>query len=233
MADAPRRRSSARSRGRCREHSRIAASASKTFGSWGIFYDFFKLELPCGSFGGDKWIEYHYTLDTFDWPNLPASSACPPECPGALIKSTDFRHPSFGSDTIDPDLKPMRLQEATAGIDHELNSQLAVGVHHVHKQIDTAIEDTGHPMRRATRYISSRVPAKVSRPRVSALIVGLCLLLGTPALAQQPAGTAANIERARVHYMRGWDNIQRTSGFVTRNSTRCVNPCVSSKAVVF
>ncbi len=118
-----------------------------------------------------------------DWPNLLASSACPPACPGAFIKSTDFRHPSFGSDTIDPDLKPMLLQEATAGIDHELNSQLAVGVHYVHKQIDTAIEDTGHAMRRATRYISSRIRAKVSRPRVSALIVGLCLLLGTPARA--------------------------------------------------
>ncbi len=44
----------------------------KVFGSWGLFYDFFKLELPRGSFGGDKWIEYYYTLDTSDWPNLVA-----------------------------------------------------------------------------------------------------------------------------------------------------------------
>ncbi len=36
----------------------------KAFGSWGVFYDIFKLELPRGSFGGDKWIEYYYTLDT-------------------------------------------------------------------------------------------------------------------------------------------------------------------------
>ena len=115
----------------------------KVFGSWGLFYDFFKLELPRGSFGGDKWIEYYYTLDTPDWPNLLADSGCPPACPGSFIRQTDFRHPSFGSDAIDPDLKPMRLQEATAGLDHELNSQLAVGVHYVHKQIDTAIEDTG------------------------------------------------------------------------------------------
>ena len=35
----------------------------KVFGSWGIFYDIFKLELPHGSFGGQKWIEYYYTLD--------------------------------------------------------------------------------------------------------------------------------------------------------------------------
>ena len=29
----------------------------KAFGSWGIFYDIFKLELPRGSFGGDKWLD--------------------------------------------------------------------------------------------------------------------------------------------------------------------------------
>ncbi len=28
----------------------------KAFGSWGVFYDIFKLELPRGSFGGDKWL---------------------------------------------------------------------------------------------------------------------------------------------------------------------------------
>ena len=54
----------------------------KIFGSWGLFYDFFKLELPRGSFGGDKWIEDYYTLDTFDWPNL-VPVGCPPACPGA------------------------------------------------------------------------------------------------------------------------------------------------------
>jgi hypothetical protein len=116
---------------------------TKLFGTWGIFYDFFKLELPRGSFGGDKWLEYYYTLDTFDWPNLLASSGCPPACPGAAIRVTDFRHPSFGSDAIDPDLKPMKLQEFSGGIDHELRTNLAVGVHYVHKQIDRAIEDTG------------------------------------------------------------------------------------------
>ena len=30
----------------------------KAYGSWGIFYDIFKLELPRGSWGGDKWLEY-------------------------------------------------------------------------------------------------------------------------------------------------------------------------------
>jgi hypothetical protein len=117
---------------------------TKMFASWGIFYDIFKLELPRGSFGGDKWLEYYYTLDTPDWTSLVSNPACPPACSGTLIDGpVDFRHPSFGSDAIDPDLKPMRQQEATVGLEHQLNDRMAVGVRYVHKQIDRAIEDTG------------------------------------------------------------------------------------------
>jgi hypothetical protein len=114
----------------------------KAFGSWGVFYDIFKLELPRGSFGGDKWLEYYYTLDTFDWPNLVSSPACPPACPGRLLRTTDFRHISVGSNAIEPDLKPMRQQEATAGIEHQLSDVMSLSVRYVHKQIDRAIEDT-------------------------------------------------------------------------------------------
>jgi hypothetical protein len=115
----------------------------KAFGSWGIFYDIFKLELPRGSFGGDKWIEYYYTLDTFNWNTLVDGANCPPACPGTFLRSTDFRHPSFGADSIEPDLKPMKQEELTFGLDHQLNDAMAVTVHYVHKQIDRAIEDTG------------------------------------------------------------------------------------------
>ena len=37
----------------------------------------------------------------------------------------------------------MRLQEATAGVEHQLNDRVAVSVRYVHKQIDRAIEDAG------------------------------------------------------------------------------------------
>jgi len=117
---------------------------TKLFGSWGIFYDVFKLELPRGSFGGDKWLDYNYTLDTFNWPTLIDAAGCPPACPGRLISGPiDFRHPSFGSDAIEPDLKPMKMQEATAGIEHEISNRLAASLRYVHKQVDRAIEDTG------------------------------------------------------------------------------------------
>ncbi len=116
----------------------------KLGGSWGIFYDIFKLELPRGSFGGDKWLEYYYTLDTPNYPTLVDGANCPPACNGTLIRGPiDFRHPSFGADAIDPDLKPMRLSEYTMTLDHQLNDRMSLGLRYVHKQVDTAIEDTG------------------------------------------------------------------------------------------
>ncbi len=66
---------------------------TKLFGNWGVFYDIFKLELPRGSFGGDKWLEYYYTLDTPNWTTLVDAPGCPPACPGTLIRRTD-RFPS-------------------------------------------------------------------------------------------------------------------------------------------
>jgi Carboxypeptidase regulatory-like domain len=126
---------------------------TKLFASWGLFYDIFKLELPRGSFGGDKWLEYYYTLDTPDWTSLDSGANCPPTCAGTIIRGAptadnplggiDFRHPSFGSDAIDPDLRPMRVQEATAGVEHQLNDRIALSVRYVHKNVIRAIEDTG------------------------------------------------------------------------------------------
>ncbi|MDQ3212836.1 MAG: TonB-dependent receptor, partial [Acidobacteriota bacterium] len=117
---------------------------TKAFGSWGVFYDIFKLELPRGSFGGDRWLEYYYALDTFDWTSLTASPSCPPACPGRLLRGPiDFRSVSLDADHIDPDLKPMKQQEATFGVEHQLGNVLAVSARYVHKQVDRAIEDTG------------------------------------------------------------------------------------------
>lgn len=116
----------------------------KASGSWGVFYDIFKLQLPQGSFGGQKWLEYYFTLDTYDWPTIAQGASCPPACAGTLIRGPiDFRHPSFGSDSIEPDLTPMRQQEATFGLDHQLNDVMAISARYVHKQLDRAIEDTG------------------------------------------------------------------------------------------
>jgi hypothetical protein len=117
---------------------------SKGYASWGIFYDITKLEMPRGSFGGDKWLEYYYSLDTPDWPNLDRPG-CPPACPGRLIRGPiDFRHASTAENGgIDPDLKPMKLQEYVAGFEQELNRTLSASIRYVHKQVDRLVEDVG------------------------------------------------------------------------------------------
>jgi hypothetical protein len=116
----------------------------KLAADWGLFYDIFKLELPRGSFGGEKWLEYYYTLDTPNWQTLDAGSGCPPACSGTLIRGPiDFRSTSFGADALEPNLKPMRQQAVTVSMEHQLSAVTAVSVRYVHKQLDRGIEDTG------------------------------------------------------------------------------------------
>ena len=117
---------------------------TKLYGSWGIFYDIFKMELPLGSFGGQKWLEYYYTLDSGDLSQIVDNPNCPPACPGTLQRGPiDFRHVGLGSDYIDPELKPMKMQEFVFGAERELASNLSVSARYVHKWVNRAIEDTG------------------------------------------------------------------------------------------
>ena len=62
--------------------------------------------MPRGSFGGDKWLDYRYSLDNYDWTSY-YTPGCPPACPGTFYEVVDFRHPSNDPNdpTIDPDLE--------------------------------------------------------------------------------------------------------------------------------
>jgi hypothetical protein len=117
----------------------------KAYGSWGQFYDIMKLEMPRGSWGAEHWIDYHYTLDTFDWPSINCEGPQGSGCPGTFIELADRRHVANDPNNflVDPNLKPVRTQEATFGIDHELNSGMSVGVRYTHKWLDRTIEDVG------------------------------------------------------------------------------------------
>ncbi len=64
----------------------------KVFASWGIFYDIFKLELPQGSFGGQKWIEYYYTLDTGRL-DVARSVRLPAGLPGHVLQVDELPSP--------------------------------------------------------------------------------------------------------------------------------------------
>ncbi|MBA3231435.1 MAG: TonB-dependent receptor [Acidobacteria bacterium] len=117
----------------------------KAYGSWGLFYDIMKLELPRGSFGGEHWLEYWFTLDTPDFTAL-NPAGCPPACPGQpILGPVNFRSPSNapGDETIDPGIEPTRLQEVVFGLDHAVTNTISLGVRYVHKQVDRAVEDIG------------------------------------------------------------------------------------------
>ncbi len=118
---------------------------SKVYGSWGIFYDIFKLNMPRGSFGGDKWISYYYSLNDPDYTKITAGCVTA-GCPGTFFTSRDFRQPSVqpGQDVAPPgSLKPMRTQELSFGFEHQVSSSLAATVRYVRKNLDRAIDDVG------------------------------------------------------------------------------------------
>jgi hypothetical protein len=119
----------------------------KGYGSFGLFYDTSKLEMPRGLFGSEHSVTYYMTLDTFNWPAIQCSHPPTPgpNCPGTLIEQVDFRHPANSASNflIDPDLKPIRTREFTLGIDHELTPRIAAGVRYSRKRFDRTIEDTG------------------------------------------------------------------------------------------
>ncbi len=92
-----------------------------------MFYDVMKLELPRGAFGGDKWIEKYYTLDTLDYLSIGANG----NFPGTFLEDVNFRIPSNDPScpecgAIDPDLKPMRQQELVFGLEHELSARMSL-----------------------------------------------------------------------------------------------------------
>ena len=120
-------------------------SSWKVYGSWGMFYDITKLEMPRGSWGADHWISYYYTLDTPNWPSISCEGPPGSGCPGTFIEQIDFRHPSNSVDDplVDPNLMPVRTQEITAGFDRELSRTMSFGVRYSHKWLDRTIEDVG------------------------------------------------------------------------------------------
>ena len=123
----------------------------KVYGSYGDYYDITKLEMPRGSFGGDRWIEYLYPVNTTDYEAMVAgcsTSTNDPNinpCPqlGAPEAVLDLRHPTDPADSIDPDLKPMQQREFQIGADYQLNTASVVGFRYVNKSLVNTIEDVG------------------------------------------------------------------------------------------
>lgn len=127
----------------------------KVYGSWGYYYDISKLNIR-GSFGGDKWIEYLWPLETLDWQTIVQVGQCTNStnnagvnpCPGlgAPEQTLDLRFPTDPTDPlfgVDPDLKPFQQEEWQIGADYQLSKYSVVGFRYVNKDVKHAIEDMG------------------------------------------------------------------------------------------
>jgi outer membrane receptor protein involved in Fe transport len=125
----------------------------KIFGSYGRYYDVMKYEMPRGSFGGDKWVDYFYTWDNPNY-NLNAAGCATgtntiaerPTCAaGSFIEVLDRRFNSAdpSDPTIDPDLKPMMEDEFQVGLNREIGRGWVAGARYIYKDLKRTIEDVG------------------------------------------------------------------------------------------
>jgi hypothetical protein len=131
---------------------------TKIYGSWGKYFDVMKYEMPRGSFGGDKWVDYWFTWDN---PNLLVNqvASCStgsntiserPICPGGtFVEAFDQRHNAAEDldQFVEPDLKPMEEHELQFGATREFNwgrvGGVVLGARYVRKNLVRTIEDVG------------------------------------------------------------------------------------------
>ena len=116
----------------------------KLYGSYGLFYDWIKYELSRGTFGGDHWNEYVRSLDTLDVlslgnGNLPGRNLYA----GGAAPYKDLRVPSFGSDTLDPNISPLSVSLTSVGAEYQLKPRLVISARWTYSHLRNAIEDVG------------------------------------------------------------------------------------------
>ncbi len=127
----------------------LGDSSLKVFGSYGVYYDVFKLGMAIGSYGGFKWISDYYTLDTYEWDKIGVDGFYP----GTYIRAKNEREPSF--DHTDPDLKPVAQNEFSLGAERKLGENLSASLRFVYKHLIRAIEDVGYEEATGTVYYTA------------------------------------------------------------------------------
>jgi len=115
----------------------LGDATTKVFGSYGLYFDVFKLYMAAHAYGGFKWSQAYYTLDSYEWDQLGVNG----NYPGTFMGVINWRPPSF--DSTDPDLKPMSQQEISFGVERQLMENLSASVRVVNKHLRYAIEDVG------------------------------------------------------------------------------------------
>jgi hypothetical protein len=107
-----------------------------------MFFDWVTYELARGTFGGDVWTTAYRSLDTLDvlglsGTNLPGRNLWP----GGGVQ--DHRVPSFGSDVVDPNLRPMSSDLTNVGAEYQLSASTLFAVRYTRNHLRETIEDLG------------------------------------------------------------------------------------------
>ncbi len=119
----------------------------RIYASWGRFFDIMKYELPRGSFGGDRWLDYMFTLDD---PQAVKQNQGIPKDPtkiagGKFLEVINWRIPSNdpNDNTIDPNLKPMQQRMFDFGYERSISSSLVASARYTNRRLIRTIEDVG------------------------------------------------------------------------------------------
>ena len=115
----------------------------KVFGSWGKYFDWTKYELVRGSFGGDVWREWWYSLDDLDIFTLGLNNLRGRNLWSSTPGSYQDHRTPLDADSLDPNLKPMHVKNTVLGVEYQYTPQLAFSVHYVHSRLNRTIEDIG------------------------------------------------------------------------------------------
>jgi len=115
----------------------------KVFGSWGMYYDWTKYELVRGSFGGDVWREWWYSLNDLDIFSLGLNNLRGDNLWNSTPGSFQDHRTPLDKDTLDPDLKPMHVKNMVLGLEYQYSPKLAFSVHYVRSRLNRTIEDIG------------------------------------------------------------------------------------------
>lgn len=143
---------------------------SRLYGSYGIFSDRFKFELPIGSFGGAiYYVDYfpilasnpnfnYYTVSRIlgNWSPTRIGGGNPSTQGGLSQRQEDLRIPSnlppstYQALTgvplvgVDPNIEPFKQQEITVGFESELSRLFVLSARFTRKNVLSGIEDIGY-----------------------------------------------------------------------------------------
>ena len=114
----------------------------KVFGSWGLYYDWNRYNLPRGWFGAETWCQSYRSLDTTDLGSINLSNMPGRDLWTVPGSCRDRRVPSFQNE-IDPDLKPMKQASTSVGAAFQVGRNGMLSVHYIHNDLLETIEDLG------------------------------------------------------------------------------------------